>query len=56
MRPQTWHVLLLLLYPLLFVAAMFVLYWVIRLAVRAGIKDADERRGGGPSGPASGRG
>jgi hypothetical protein len=51
MRPQAWHVFLLL-YPLVFAVVVLVLYWVIRLAVRAGIRDADERRAATGSGHA----
>lgn len=43
MRLQAWHAIVLI-YPLLIAAAVLGLYWVIRLAVRAGIRDADRRR------------
>lgn len=39
-----YDVLILLVYPVLAAVFGFGLYWVIRLAVRAGIRDADERR------------
>jgi hypothetical protein len=35
---------ILLIYPLMLAGVAFGLYWVIRLGVRAGIKDADARR------------
>ena len=43
MRLQSWH-LVLLMYPILIGLGVLGLYWVIRLAVRAGIGDADRRR------------
>lgn len=43
MRLQGFHVFVLI-YPLLIALVLLGLYWVIRLAVRAGIRDSDERR------------
>jgi hypothetical protein len=35
----------LLVLPVLLAIGLFILYWVIRLAVRHGIRDADQQRG-----------
>jgi hypothetical protein len=43
MSLQAWH-LVLLIYPILIALAVLGLYWVIRLAVRAGIRDSDRLR------------
>lgn len=43
MSLQAWH-LVLLIYPILVALAVLALYWLIRLAVRAGIRDADRLR------------
>lgn len=44
MSIQAWHVVVLLIVLMLIAAAGFGLYWVVRRGVRAGVRDADDRR------------